>query len=764
MTAPLAGRPIDSASVEIEPNLRDFERRLRRDLDDAFRTMLRQVLRATERVEEDFREAGRSISRSFEQAEHSVAESLDDVADEARDAGRAIALDIATGAEVAQHAVDDMADHAVRDLRRVQRVARDTGRSFITNIRETSTSVFDTLNRLRQNLLGLGTVLPSPLITLILALIPAILGLAGALGDLIGLIGVLPAGIGFLVTTIAPLILAFQGLGEAVEAVVSKDPEKIKEALSGLAPAARGFVREIQALLKPLGELQDAVQEAFFRPLKGVLTTLVRESLPTLRTGLTGVASSLGTLFAGVGKMLADPDILEAIGDVFESTARIITQVGPGLIEFLGTFFGLMEHGLPFLERIMAGFVRQLNSFTKMLSEGMRGEGFNEFIEDALSTLKELGRLAGSVFRLFGALMGPLDDAGRDLIHTLGDIIDRFTEWLGTVEGQRFIEDLIVAIVATGRALGYLVNALIFTIEFSQKLADAVYAVIRWFNRAGMEIAAFFRMLGDWVNAAVTWFQRLPGMIGAALAALPGMILNFFVFLFDQVTTGIGFGIGRITRFFAELPAQILALIKSLPGRAAATFEQLRAVVVSIVADLWNRVVAFFAQAPGRAQAAISSLPARIKSVLLSLASSMYSVGQAIIQGMINGIVSMITSAIDIGKRAVSNIISGIRRGLGIASPSRVAAELIGRPIIEGIGVGMRDETPSIRDILDQLVPIGIGGNENNTVHNTPVSVTVNFVGGAPSEQEALTAGRAVGEGIAATLAARAVRTQVRTT
>jgi len=758
------GRPIDTAFVDIEPDLRDFARELRAGMDAVLGQVERQVDQTTREIEEEFREAGRATAVSFEATENAVTRSLETIADEAADAGRALAVDISAGAEVAERAVDDFADAAERDLRRVQRETNETARSMGTAFREGTRGVFETLNQLRQNLLGLGTVLPSPLIAFILALTPAILGLGGALADLIGLVGVLPAGLGFLLATVAPLILAFQGLGEAIEAVLSNDPEKIREAFAGLAPEARDFVREIQRLVKPLGELQNAVQNAFFRPLSGVLTTLVKSALPTLQTGLTSVATALGRVFASLGEMLAQPDILEAIGDVFESTARIITQLGPGVIDLLGTLIGIMEHGLPFLEQLMGGFLEGIQDFVKLMSDGMKGEGFKEFVGDAIATLKELGGLTKSVFGLLVALLGPLDDAGRDLIGTLSDIIDRFTEWLGTAEGMRFIEDLIVAIELTGRALGYLINAIIFLIEFAHDVEDFLVGAVRWFRDAGAAVGDFFGMLGDWVGRAVAWFQMLPGLIMSAIKALPGMILGFFTFLFDTVTTAIGIAIGRWLKFFIDLPGVIMEALHRLPGVLFALWESIRSTVVSIVSGLWNRVVALFTESPGRIGSALSGLWPRLQLFFAQLGTNMYNAGRSLIQGLINGIVSMVTTAIDWGRRAAENIISGIRRGLGIASPSKVAAEQIGRPIVQGIGVGMEQERDAARRTLDDLLggftmDARGAGATTNTIH-----VTVNFVGGNPSQADAFRAGQAVGQGIQTTLANRDVRTRVRTT
>ena len=80
------------------------------------------------------------------------------------------------------------------------------------------------------------------------------------------------------------------------------------------------------------------------------------------------------------------------------------------------------------------------------------------------------------------------------------------------------------------------------------------------------------------------------------------------------------------------------------------------------------------------------------------------SVGSGIINGIKGGISSAAAGLATAAKNAASSALDAAKNFLGIESPSRRAAEEIGRPFAEGIAVGIEAETRGIADSLARVL------------------------------------------------------------
>jgi len=119
------------------------------------------------------------------------------------------------------------------------------------------------------------------------------------------------------------------------------------------------------------------------------------------------------------------------------------------------------------------------------------------------------------------------------------------------------------------------------------------------------------------------------------------------------------------------------------------------------------------------------------------LGSAFFNIGKSIVQGMINGIGSMISSAINAVKNVASSITNGIKNFLGINSPSKVFMG-IGSGITEGLIKGI-DKTAylAVRSVKDlgaslaipmELSPMGRVGIAAPSA--SAQSITVNISAG----------------------------------
>lgn len=716
-------QPIDRAFVEIEARGEDDAAR---EIRDALLDVERDAAAIAESISSAFEDAADDIARDMSSAARDMSRDLDRVSVDITSTGATISAAIGAGAASATDAVDDFADRAERDFDRVSRSARGLG-SFLQGIGSNITNFFagiTTSSRIASRALaGLGIAggpagLAAAFTALAAAaavLIPVIVGLGGVFLDLIGVLGLLPAAGGAAITVLGTLTLAFDGVSEAVSALAKGDLDKIDKALRKLSPSARSFVREIDALRGPLDGLRRTVQEAFFSQFTGDLTLLARDALPVLHGGLSNVSAALGSFVSELIKLLSSRDALDTFTKLFESTGRIIRNLTPSVIGLFGAILNAVRAGLPFLERFFAAVARGIGQFAVFLNRAIQTGEFNQFLEDALTAIGNLGNLALSVGRLLFTIFSGAGDEGNSFIQSLISATDRLNEFFSSAEGQESLQDMLDTLASIGSGLVSLVGFLIAAEQAWSSFRDTLANIV---TTAASAVGQFFSTLFGWIQTAITavggfftsvgqffsgigealvnaynqvvafggriieFFQSLPGRIVSFVQALPGMIGDIFLKLFDTVFFLIGFGIGTIVRFFQELPGRVLAAVSAVIGFVVNVFNSVRNFIVSITVAAINAVVSFFSSLPGRVLAAVTAVVGFVRNVFNTVRSTLTS----IVTSTINNVVSFFRQ---LPSRVVSAIKSLPGLVLNVLRSIISGAVDIGRSIIEGVGRGI---------------------------------------------------------------------------
>lgn len=522
-------QPLETAYVEIVPDFSGFGREVRQDL---------RVELA--RLEIQMREVGNHIERSM--------------ADIGRRAGTRLGNEIRAGARSAIRALDEVGDEAAEMGRDIFRGAIN-GRNGLASLSRSGVldkikDGFDAVGKAASDLFGVLGSAPVIITGLLITLLPAVILLAAALADLIGLVGLLPSGFGVLLASIIPLIVAFQNFGDAVSAVASGDLEKINEALAKLSPSAAVVAREIGVLLPNLRLLQRAVQEAFFFPLRGALPQLVDVLLPSLIHGMGQVAGAFGRLFRAVIDFFSLPEQITLINNLFASTARIIDALTPAFVRFLAGFLEVGNTALPIFEKLAKAALEAFGEFGDFIAEAARTGDLDEFIQDALDTMKELVGLLKALGGLFGTIFSATDDEGRSLLGTLTDLVITLDEFLKTAQGQASLKLLADAAGVLVGILGSLLFLFASVITFLFFFARALEDVANWAIGLGEDLRKLIDDVLGFSDAVVNTIGEIPNkLIGLSAKFVDAgkNLIKSFISGFRQAGNFIGDVAGDIT-------------------------------------------------------------------------------------------------------------------------------------------------------------------------------------------------------------------------
>lgn len=685
--------------------------------------------------------------------------------------------------EGARKIIGKVADESVGHFRRMFNSVRD-GRSVLGSVFSglekigasigsvfggAASSIQDAFSKVSSSLSGVGSAISSvatnltslitafPLVSLFIALTPVIIGVGGALLELVGIIGALPAGIFVLIAAIAPLVIAFQGIGGAVSALASGDLKKIDEAMKSLSPSAQAFARELNNLRGPLKDIKLAVQESFFAPLKGVLTEIVRNLLPTLKTGLGAVGSALGGFLAHFGRALALPSTIRTFNAVFKTTADIIKIIGPPLVRLFVTFTAIIQAGLPFIQRFAKALAEGANKLAAFFTASVDNGNFQKFVEGGIRALKSLGTLVVSVTKFLGALFSRGGKDGDNFAVSLAHIIDRMTAFLKSTRGQEGLQRLLDTLPKIITLLSTLIDITSTLTDVSFGFINAVKGAVNilgdFFSAVGSgvvtaydAVVSFFTAVGDFFvglhdvvvqgrDAVIGFFGDvvnfvvgLPDQIIGALAALPGQLISFFTDLSGQVAYIVGYGIGLVIQYFIDLPTNIFNALATLGEVVVTLFNDAVNNVVAVVQTAVNVVVYTFTQLPGQIYNAIVSLIGFVSNVFTSARNYAVNAVSNLVSTVINFFSSIpgraasavsslpgrildilrgiVSGAYNIGKDIIHGVVSGIGDALGSAID---AAKNAARNILRGAKDAIEGHSPSRLFAREIGVPIAQG-------------------------------------------------------
>lgn len=465
-------------------------------------------------------------------------------------------------------------------------------------------------------------------------LIPVAAGLAGALFQLGAALFALPAAAGVAVAAIAPLMIAFQGFGEAVGAGLSGDTEKYNAALKGLAPSARGVVRELVKLGPQFKAIKQDVQGAFFKPLAGFFTEFGRTLLPVAHRGLTLVAQSLGGMARALGDVFTAPQNIRTFNALFQSTNRIVGTLEPAFANLAQALLNLIQPALPFLERgatAFRNFAATVEGFTQRIGRDGTLQGWLQRAADIGKKLVELFKQVG-VF--VGTVLNSLGDEGTDTIRGMADAFKDLNKYLKSPEGEEFLHNLGVLVHWAGNAVVFFIASLkasflalnltfdLFRIIIAAlgAFGGAVWTAIKavgsffamiggWLATAGRAIGNFFtETIPSWFTKIVSFFASLPSKIMEGLKSLQVTLRDWFLNLLSSWYEGVLFKIGQIIAIFLSLPQLIPAAISVLGEKLSESWDFAFEAVKTTIITHFNEIVALFTALPGLLSSAGSAI------------------------------------------------------------------------------------------------------------------------------------------------------------
>lgn len=558
------------------------------------------VVLSSQNFSNRFQKAADDMVEAFDEAVPDVQALLDKMADHAQDTAEDIVLHFEKGGVRIERTFKDVDRESKKTFGGIGKGV-DAAADGVGTFARIATNAFSKIGDVLSNVGSqIGSAVgqltnPATLISLggqiaaYAALTSVIIGLGAALADLVGFLTVLPALVGVAGSAVAVMVIAFQGFGDALSAIVDGDSEKITEALEKLAPAAREVAKEFQKLLPTFRAVGDSIQQEFFEPLVGIIDGFGKRTLPRLRNELDILAQAVGRALGHFGDLVTDSQNVGILERLLASTARITDELGAAFATLGQSFFNAIDAGLPSLERLTGGLADGINNFAGFINESIEDGSFQQFFEEALDTLKELLALGGAVGDLLSVIFGGTDEAGRDFIGTLTDVTQRLTEFFKSAEGQEALEGIGDSLVFIGSVIGGVINAFIWLGNAGKDVKDFFADLGDFFNSAGSDISGFWDGLVTSVSNAVSAVGDFFSDLGEQIAAV-----------WDRIVDGVSGAIDSVVGFFSSLPDRIFEFIQSIPDRWTAFWDGVADTMINAIGFAIGAVIVLFTDLPGQ--------------------------------------------------------------------------------------------------------------------------------------------------------------------
>lgn len=804
-------QPYDTAFVEILPNFEKFERGVREGVDDAARSIeqtlgksLDQVAREADRAGDSI---GREIGRGGEQAENALEEvgregkrQFDKIEREASTVGGQIGgtfkrLAVTIAAAFAVGAVANWASFTINSLGNIQRLSAQTDtvlrsmnvtftdraaiEGFAASI-EKITGIEAELIQEGQNLLltfgnirnevGAGNDIfdraTQAMVNMSVAFgtdaSGAAIQLGKALNDpIVGITALTRSGVSFTEAQ-KEMIKSLVESGDVLSAqrIILSELEK---QFGGSAEAfGQTLPGQIAILKNTFGELSETILSGVLPalvPLIGVLTDTFANLVPALAPVLEGVSAALGPVLQVVGETLAE---------AFQVLAPVIGPLSEAVLGLVKALAPL----LPVIAQLIAELLPPLAAVV-ILVTGVLSPVIAAVAELAETLIADLAPAITPVVPIIGKIA---DVLGEALAAALPSVIELITVLFAA------IKPLIPALLRLVEALLPLLDPMVDLIEeLLPPLTDLLLQLLVPLIQLIEPFLDLVILIAEkLVPAMLPVSQQLAAVLVPILQVLAQLLLFTIIPVIDTLSKllqgdfkGAVTETGGILMFFRDISAAVFEEVSKIVQLWVDGFNT----SVARISNAINQVINFFSQLRNSirdrindAVAFVRDLPGQILNAVGNLGKLLFDAGRDVIQGLIDGIRSMIGRIAD----AMSGVTGKIRAFLpsspakegplsGPGSPDR-AGSAISRMLAEGI-VG---DIAAVRDAVNELVGIVVppsispGGSGAGSISFGPGSISINFSGVVPTEAEARATGRAVGDGILDAVTRRNVRAQIR--
>lgn len=430
----------------------------------------------------------------------------------------------------------------------------------------------------------------------------------------------------------------------------------------------------------------------------GITGTTAKEASSTISGSIDSMKGAYQNLLTGLADGDADLDAL--IDDLANSALTVIDNIVPRILETVPRIVEAVPQLATSLSTVANELVTQAGTLMQTLLPPLL-DAFFTLIQTAISTLPTLiPQLLNAAMTLFTGILSGLQQTIPLLLAMLPEMISNVTATL-TANLPQIIEsgiDILVSLVnGITEALPSLIQAVIdlfpvIVTNITQQLPKIV--------ESGLNLLV--SLVNGIVQAIPQLIAMLPTIISTIVSTLTSMlpqIIQTGITLLNSLISGI---INAIPQLVAALPQVLNAIITTITQNLPKIIQSGIELIGALISGLIQAIPSL-----------IAAVPQIISAIWDTITNTDWlSLGKNIIDGVIQGVKNAASSLIDVFKDLASSALDAVKEFFGIASPSKVMRDQVGKMIPAGMAIGveegMDDEEDRIVDAMRKGVPTTI--------------------------------------------------------
>lgn len=429
----------------------------------------------------------------------------------------------------------------------------------------------------------------------------------------------------------------------------------INEFIESVGVAAGNILPRIEQALSGVGTLISTLMPK----IMGELPDFLEKVLPQL---LTSGANIVVTLVQGM---------VNAIPTLLNMVPTIVTQVGETLVTaFPQLLNSLMTVGTQLVAFILENFPILMDT----IAEGLNSSMLEKILIMSITFLQNI----------IQAFTQSLPILLESLINLLAQVIEFILQQMPMI-----VNLALQLIVGLANGLLQAIPSLLETLpEIISQLVEGILDCIPQIIDAGTQLLE-------------SLVDNLPEIINTIVEVIPEIITNLIDAVLDHLPDIINAGFKLITSLVDALPQIIITIVKAIPKIITGIIGALIKAIPKIITTGVELLVSIIKNLPQIIAKIITAIPKIIQALVDGFGdylSDMADIGLNLIKGLWNGIKNAEAWLRDKISGFFGGVVDSIKDFFGIASPSKLMRDQVGRFIAQGIWVGFNEEDP-----MDQI-------------------------------------------------------------
>lgn len=430
---------------------------------------------------------------------------------------------------------------------------------------------------------------------------------------------------------------------------------------------------------------------------------------------VTSYAASLLTSCAGDTSKAADIADM-AMVDMSDNA----NKMGTSMEAIQNAYNGFAKQNYTMLDNLKLGYGGTKTEMERLLKDAEKLTGKKYDISNLSDVYEAIHVIQGEL----GITGTTANEAATTVSGSLNMLKSSFTDFLGNLAlGQDVGESLTNVITSAGTFMANLIPMVVNVItSIPTAIMEALPSLLPTLQNMGTQIIS---------NIAGGTEMNMGEMLDKGIAIITGFTNSIFENLPQLITTA-GTMISTLAGAIMENLPTILekgvlliakiaeGFIQNLPAIVAALLQMFNSIQMSIISHLPEMIEGGLKLIGQLVAGIIRAIPLVIRAMVQihdSIKNSMKNVdwaelGKNIIRGIINGIKALASEVAGALKDVVNQGLQAAKEALGIASPSRVFRDEVGKWIPAGVAVGIQANTQDVTGAIEDMKAQAINASQ----------------------------------------------------